>query len=119
MAKILIVDDSRTSRKILKDILEKAGHTIVGEAENGQRGVEEYELRKPDIVTLDITMPVMDGVQALKEIRKKDDKAKIIMVTAAGQREKMLEAVKCGASEFITKPYEADEILNVVRAAEK
>lgn len=119
MANILIVDDSRTSRKILRDILEKDGHTIVGEAVNGKLGVEEYQAKKPDIVTLDITMPEMDGVEALKEIKKIDKDAKIIMVTAAGQRDKMLEAVKSGASEFITKPYEAEEILNVVRAAEK
>lgn len=118
MAKILIVDDSRTSRKILSGILEEKGHIVVGEAENGKVGVEKYQETKPDIVTLDITMPEMDGIAALKEIKKIDADAKVIMVTAAGQKEKMLEAVKSGASEFITKPFEPEEILNVIRAIE-
>lgn len=118
MAKILIVDDSRTSRKILRGILEGDGHTVVGEAENGKIGVEEYKATKPDIVTLDITMPEMDGIEALKAIKSVDADAKAIMVTAAGQKEKMLEAVKSGASEFITKPFEPEEILNVIKAIE-
>ncbi len=118
MANILIVDDSRTSRKILKGILEENGHVVAGEAENGKVGVESYTAIRPDIVTLDITMPVMDGIEALKEIKKADADAKVIMVTAAGQKEKMLEAVKSGASEFITKPFEPEEILNVIKAIE-
>lgn len=118
MANILIVDDSRTSRKILKGILEENGHAVAGEAENGKVGVESYLAIRPDIVTLDITMPVMDGIEALKEIKKADADAKVIMVTAAGQKEKMLEAVKSGASEFITKPFEPEEILNVIKAIE-
>lgn len=118
MAKILIVDDSRTSRKVLRNILEQAGHTVVSEAENGKVAVEKYKETKPDIVTLDITMPEMDGIEALKEIKQADADVKAIMVTAAGQKDKMLEAIKSGASEFITKPFEPEEILNVIIAIE-
>lgn len=110
MANILIVDDSRTSRKVLRSILEEAGHTVVGEAVNGENGVEMYDQLKPDIVTLDITMPVMDGLEALRAIREKDSNAKVIMVTAAGQNGKIMEAVKRGAAEFVTKPFDQDQI---------
>lgn len=81
MAKILIIDDSRTSRKILRGILEEAGHEIVDEAVDGQDGVEKYKQTKPEITTLDITMPVMDGLEALKNIKEFDSSAKVIMVT--------------------------------------
>ena len=110
MAKILIVDDSRTSRKILRTILESAGHEVVGEAVDGVDGVNKFRELSPEITTLDITMPNMDGLEALKEIKKINANAKIIMVTAAGQQSKMVEAIKSGASEFVTKPFEADEI---------
>ena len=105
MAKILIVDDSRTSRKILREILEDAGHTIIGEAVDGEDGYIKYQELKPDVVTLDITMPKLDGIEALQLIRKFDENAKAIMITAAGQKDKMVRAVKYGAAEFITKPY--------------
>ena len=114
MSRILIVDDSRTSRKILRSILEDAGHEIVGEAMDGQDGINKYKDLRPDIVTLDITMPVMDGLEALKTIKAEDQNAKIIMVTAAGQQNKMIEAIKHGASEFVTKPFEPDEIIKMV-----
>lgn len=114
MASILIVDDSRTSRRILKNILEEQGHKIAGEACNGQEAVELYFRLKPEVVTMDITMPVMDGLVALQAIREKDDTAKVIMITAAGQKEKMTEAVKFGAAEFLTKPFAGDEVLSVV-----
>lgn len=114
MAKILIVDDSRTSRKILRTILEGAGHEVIGEAVDGVDGVNKYQELSPEITTLDITMPNMDGLEALKEIKKKDASAKIIMVTAAGQQNKMVEAIKNGASEFVTKPFEADEIVGLI-----
>ena len=104
MAKILIVDDSRTSRKILREILEDAGHTIIGEAVDGEDGYIKYQELKPDVVTLDITMPKLDGIEALQLIRKFDENAKAIMITAAGQKDKMVRAVKYGAAEFITKP---------------
>lgn len=114
MASILIVDDSRTSRRILKNILEERGHEIVGEARDGQEAVELYCGLKPDVVTMDITMPVMDGLAALQAIREKDENAKVIMITAAGQKEKMTEAVKYGAVEFLTKPFAGEEVLSVV-----
>ena len=114
MAKILIVDDSRTSRRILKNILEEKGHIVVGEACNGQEAVELYFQLQPELVTMDITMPVMDGLAALQAIREKDTTAKVIMLTAAGQKEKMTEAVKYGAAEFLTKPFNDGEVLAVV-----
>ncbi len=114
MAKILIVDDSRTSRKILRTILENAGHEVIGEAVDGADGVNKFQELSPEITTLDITMPNMDGLEALKEIKKINANAKIIMVTAAGQQSKMVEAIKSGASEFVTKPFEADEITGLI-----
>ena len=114
MAKILIVDDSRTSRKILKTILEGAGHEVIGEAVDGVDGVNKFQELSPEITTLDITMPNMDGLDALKEIKKINADAKVIMVTAAGQQNKMVEAIKSGASEFVTKPFEADEITGLI-----
>ena len=114
MAKILIVDDSRTSRKILRTILERAGHEVIGEAVDGVDGVNKFQELSPEITTLDITMPNMDGLEALKEIKKINADAKIIMVTAAGQQNKMVEAIKSGASEFVTKPFEAEEIVALI-----
>lgn len=114
MAKILIVDDSRTSRKILRSILEEFGHVVVDEAENGELGFIKYKEFKPDVVTMDITMPKMDGLECLKIIRHFDSEAKVIMVTAAGQKDKMMNAIKNGASEFVTKPFDKDEIKKAI-----
>lgn len=114
MARILIVDDSRTSRRYLKGILEEAGHKIVGEAVNGDEGYMKYKELKPDVVTMDITMPVTDGIQALRLIRHLDKEAHVVMVTAAGQKEKMMQAIKAGADEFITKPFELEEVVEVI-----
>lgn len=114
MAKVLIVDDSRTSRKILKQILEDAGHVVIGEAVDGEDGYIKYQELKPEVVTLDITMPKLDGIEALQLIKKYDENAKAIMITAAGQKDKMVRAVKYGAAEFITKPFEAQDILKVI-----
>ena len=111
MAKILIVDDSRTSRKMLRNILESNGHEIIDEAVNGQEGVQKFQALKPDVVTLDITMPVVDGVEALKMIKALDPESKVVMVTAAGQKNKMIECIKAGANEFLTKPFEQQEIV--------
>lgn len=115
MAKILIVDDSRTSRKILRMMLEEAGHTIIGEAINGEEGYLMFKELRPELVTMDITMPRMDGIEALQLIKKADNDAKVIMITAAGQESKMLSAIKYGAQEFITKPF--DE--NLVQVIDK
>lgn len=114
MAKILIVDDSRTSRKMLRNILETNGHEIIDEAVNGQEGVQKFQALKPDVVTLDITMPVVDGVEALKMIKALDPESKVVMVTAAGQKNKMIECIKAGANEFLTKPFEQQEIVDVI-----
>ena len=114
MAKILIVDDSRTSRMMLRNILESNGHEIIDEAVNGQEGVQKFQALKPDVVTLDITMPVVDGVEALKMIKALDPESKVVMVTAAGQKNKMIECIKAGANEFLTKPFEQQEIVDVI-----
>ena len=114
MAKILIVDDSRTSRRMLRTILEEMGHEIVAEAVNGEDGFVKYKELNPDMVTLDITMPVLDGIQALSLIKKFDPDAKAVMITAAAQRDKMIKAVKYGAAEFITKPYEKEVVEKIV-----
>ena len=115
MANILIVDDSRTSRKILRQILEEAGHTIIGEGVDGEDGYLKCKELKPDLVTLDITMPKMDGIEALQLIKKNDDNIKVVMITAAGQKEKMIQAIKYGAAEFIAKPYEAEEVKEIIK----
>ena len=88
---------------------------IVGEATNGQEGFEQYMSLKPDIVTMDITMPVMTGVEALKKIIEADSNAKVVMVSAAGQQHNMLEAVQSGAADFISKPFDVDTIKNMVK----
>ena len=114
MANILIVDDSRTSRKILKVILEGEGYEVVGEATNGQEGYDRYVELKPDVVTMDITMPVLDGIEALKKIKGEYPDAKVVMVTAAGQKTKMVEAVQNGASVFVSKPFEPDQLKKII-----
>lgn len=115
MAKILIVDDSRTSRRILRGILEKTGNEVIGEAENGEQGFLKYRELQPDIVTMDITMPNMDGIESLSLIKKENADAKVVMITAAGQKEKMVEALKRGADEFVTKPFVEDEIIGIIK----
>jgi len=117
MANVLIVDDSRTSRRILRVIVENMGNTVVGEAVNGEEAVTMYKEFNPDIVTLDITMPIKDGVAALKEIMEYNPKAKAIMVTAAGQKCNVVEAIKLGAFEFVTKPFDEEVIKEVFQKA--
>ena len=114
MAKILMVDDSKTSRKILRGILEENGHEIIGEAGNGKEAVSKYIELKPDITTMDITMPVMNGLDALKQIVDYDKNAKVVMITAAGQKTKMVDAVKYGASDFLAKPFDSDQIIDII-----
>jgi two-component system, chemotaxis family, chemotaxis protein CheY len=114
MAKILLVDDSKTSRKILRNILEENGHEVIGEAVNGEDGVAKFKELKPDITTMDITMPQLDGLQALKQIMEFEAAAKVIMVTAAGQKSKMVDAIKYGAAEFLTKPFESEQIITII-----
>ncbi len=114
MAKILIVDDSKTSRKLLKNLLEENGHEVVGEAGDGMQGVNAYKELNPEIVTMDITMPVLNGIEALDLIKLHDKDAKVVMVTAAGQQMKMMEALKKGAVDFVQKPFEPEKIISII-----
>ena len=111
---VLIVDDSGMSRMMLRDILEEAGYCIVAEASDGFEGELAYKQYEPDIVTLDITMPNMDGTEALKQIKDYDEDAKAVMITAAGQQNKVIEALKIGAEKFITKPFDKEEVVKAV-----
>lgn len=111
MAKrVLVVDDAIFMRMKLKDILEKNGFEVVAEAQNGLEAVEKYKAEKPDLVTMDITMPEMDGITALKEIKKIDPNAKVIMCSAMGQQSMVMEAIQSGASDFIVKPFDVDRV---------
>jgi two-component system chemotaxis response regulator CheY len=113
MAKVLIIDDSVTARRVLKNILTEYGHEVVGESSNGQDGYEKYIKLKPDVVTLDITMPVLDGLGALDKIMTFDSNANVVMITAAGQKEKMVKAIELGATEFIQKPFRPQQIQDI------
>lgn len=116
MAKnILICDDAAFMRMMIKDILTKNGYNVAGEAENGQKAVEKYKEVTPDLVLMDITMPEMDGIQALKEIRKADAGAKVIMCSAMGQQAMVIESIQAGAKDFIVKPFQAERVLEAVK----
>lgn len=114
MKRVLIVDDAAFMRASLKQILEKNGFVVVGEAENGLAGVKKYKESNPDIVTMDITMPEMDGIAALKEIKKHDKDAKVVIVSAMGQEPYIMEAVMIGAKGFIVKPFREDHVLKTL-----
>ena len=116
MAKnILICDDAAFMRMMIKDILTKNGYNVVGEAENGAKGVEKYNELKPDLVLMDITMPEMDGIQALKTIKGNDPNAMVIMCSAMGQQAMVIEAIQSGAKDFIVKPFQAERVLEAVK----
>ena len=116
MAKnILICDDAAFMRMMIKDILTKNGYTVIGEAENGQKAVEKYAELNPDLVLMDITMPEMDGIQALKKIKENDSSASVIMCSAMGQQAMVIESIQSGAKDFIVKPFQADRVLEAVR----
>ena len=116
MAKnILICDDAAFMRMMIKDILTKNGYNIVGEAENGAKAVEKYAELKPDLVLMDITMPEMDGIQALKSIKSNDPSAVVIMCSAMGQQAMVIESIQSGAKDFIVKPFQADRVLEAVQ----
>ena len=112
---ILIVDDAAFMRMMVKDILTKGGYNVVGEAENGVVAVQKYAELKPDLVTLDITMPEMDGIQALKKTKEADAGANVIMCSAMGQQAMVIEAIQNGAKDFIVKPFQADRVLEAVK----
>ena len=116
MAKnILISDDAAFMRMMIKDILTKNGYNVVGEAENGAKAVEKYNELKPDLVLMDITMPEMDGIQALKAIKANDPGAMVIMCSAMGQQAMVIESIQAGAKDFIVKPFQADRVLEAVK----
>ena len=118
MAKnILICDDAAFMRMMIKDILTKNGYNVVGEAENGLKAVEKYNETKPDLVMMDITMPEMDGIQALKTIKSSDPNASIIMCSAMGQQAMVIDSIQSGAKDFIVKPFQADRVLEAVKKA--
>lgn len=118
MAKnILICDDAAFMRMMIKDILSKNGYEIAGEAENGLKAVEKYKELKPDLVMMDITMPEMDGIEALKSIKKEDPNATIIMCSAMGQQAMVIESIQSGAKDFIVKPFDKDRVLEAVKKA--
>ncbi|KZL91279.1 response regulator [Clostridium magnum] len=115
MSKVLIVDDAAFMRMMLKDILEKNGFEVIGEASNGVKAVELYQNVRPDIVTMDITMPDMDGIEAVKKIKAIDSTAKIIMCSAMGQQNMVMEAIKAGARDFIVKPFQGDRVVEAIK----
>ncbi|WP_276353873.1 response regulator [Cohnella caldifontis] len=117
MSSIMIVDDAAFLRAMLKEILVQGGHEVVTEASNGEEAVEKYKAFRPDLVTMDITMPVMEGLEALREIRKIDPKAKVVMCSAVGQRQLILDAIQSGAKDFIVKPFQSSRVLEAVNKA--
>ena len=114
MAKIMMVDDAAFMRKVIKDALSKAGYTDLHEAVDGADAFEKYKELKPDLVLMDITMPNMDGLEALKAIRAKDSGANVVMCSAMGQESMVMDAVRSGAKDFIVKPFKPDRVLKTV-----
>ena len=114
MAKILVVDDAAFMRKVIKDTLNKAGYTDVHEAVDGANAVEQYKALKPDLVLMDITMPNMDGLEALKAIRAADSSANVVMCSAMGQETMVIDAIRSGAKDFIVKPFKGERVLKTV-----
>ncbi|MBN2796993.1 MAG: response regulator [Clostridia bacterium] len=112
---ILVVDDAAFMRMMIKDVLTKNGYEILGEAENGQKAIEKFKELHPDLVIMDITMPEVDGIQAVKEIKKIDSNAKIIMCSAMGQQAMVIESIQAGARDFIVKPFQADRVVEAVK----
>ena len=115
MAKVMICDDAAFMRMMIKDILTKNGYEIAAEAENGAIAVEKHPEAKPDLVLMDITMPDMDGIQALKKIKEIDANANVIMCSAMGQQAMVIEAIQSGAKDFIVKPFQAERVLEAVK----
>ncbi len=114
MARVLVVDDAMFIRHIIGDLLKQHGHEVVGEASNGVEAVEQYRELKPDVTTLDITMPEKDGIAALREILTEDPGAKVIMCSALKEKPKVLEALQAGARDYILKPVKPERVLEAV-----
>ncbi|MCB9010638.1 MAG: response regulator [Actinobacteria bacterium] len=117
MPSVLIADDAAFMRMMIKNILTEAGYEIAGEAENGAVAVAKYKELKPDLTTMDITMPEMDGLQALKEIRGADPSACVVMCSAMGQQSMVIESIQAGAKDFIVKPFQPDRVLEAIQKA--
>ena len=118
MANVLVVDDALFMRKMLSDILAKEGHQVIGQAENAKEAVTLYKKLRPDVVTLDIVMPEVDGVDSMKaiqEILALDQGAKIVMVSAMGQQELVVQSIRAGAKDFVVKPFEPKQVTEAVR----
>lgn len=115
--RVMVVDDAAFMRMMIKDILSKNGYQVVGEAENGMVAVEKYQELKPDLVTMDITMPEMDGITAVKEIKKLDPNARVIMCSAMGQQAMVIDAIQAGAKDFIVKPFQPERVLEAIAKA--
>jgi len=114
MAKILVVDDAKFLRVTLGSILKNAAHDVVGEAENGEEAIQQFKELKPDLITMDITMPIMNGIDAIKEIMKIDDTVKIVVCSAVGQKKVVVEAIEAGAKDFIVKPFNESHVLDTI-----
>jgi len=118
MANVLIVDDAKIMRISIKKMLEKLGHTVIGEASSGYEGIEQYKTLKPDFVTMDITMPaeqgIADGIEAVKHIIEFDKSAKVIMITSHGEQEKVIKAIQSGASNYLLKPLKEDKLSEII-----
>jgi len=112
--RVLIVDDAKFMRVMIKDILAGGGFEVAGEAEDGIEAVRLFRDLKPDVVTMDITMPNMNGIDALKEIRRIDGSAKVVMCTAMGQKAMVIESIQSGAVDFIVKPFQPDRVLQTI-----
>ena len=117
MPSVLIADDAAFMRMMIKNILTEAGYEIVGEAENGTVAVSKYRELKPDLTTMDITMPEMDGLAALREIRDQDPEARVVMCSAMGQQSMVIESIQAGARDFIVKPFQPERVLEAVQKA--
>jgi two-component system, chemotaxis family, chemotaxis protein CheY len=115
--RILVVDDAAFMRMMVKDILTKNGYEVIGEASDGRQAIEKYQELRPDLVTLDITMPEVDGIEALKKIRDVDPNARVIMCSAMGQQAMVIDAIQAGARDFIVKPFQADRVIEAVKKA--
>lgn len=111
MARILVCDDAAFARLAMAKMLEEAGHDVVAQAENGIKAIESFKAYHPDLVLMDITMPEMDGIEAVRQIKAVDSKAKIIMVSAMGQQEKVFESIAAGAMDFIVKPAQKEMLV--------
>ena len=115
MKRVMVCDDAAFMRMMIKDILVKNGYEIAAEAENGLKAVEQYPDAKTDLVLMDITMPEVDGIEAVRRIKALDPNANVIMCSAMGQQAMVIEAIQAGAKDFIVKPFQADRVLEAVR----